>query len=203
MSDTLTPTPASDGQPLEVTSEPLGPGRLVLVVGPSGAGKDTLLNGVRAAIGTRDTCVFARRMITRETDGETEDHICLSQEEFSQLKTTGAVGLLWEAHGLGYVIPQAYDDRIRAGHMVIANGSRRALPQALAKYQSVTVLLITAPVDVLATRLAARGRETREEIKRRLARANLEVSGIDNVIRIENTGSVEEGVMKVLAALDL
>ncbi|MFD1697612.1 phosphonate metabolism protein/1,5-bisphosphokinase (PRPP-forming) PhnN [Roseibium aestuarii] len=199
MTDILSPAglDAVSGGPL------LGPGRLVLVVGPSGAGKDTLLNGLRARLSARQDCVFARRLITRDTDGETEDHDSLGHDEYRQLSGSGEVALCWEAHGHGYVIPKSCDAHITAGRMVIANGSRRALPQALAKYDAVTVLLITAPKDVLAQRLAARGRESEEEIRRRLDRSDLEVSGVPHVVRIENTGTVDQGVDAIMAALGL
>ncbi|MEO9900441.1 MULTISPECIES: phosphonate metabolism protein/1,5-bisphosphokinase (PRPP-forming) PhnN [Alphaproteobacteria] len=180
----------------------VGPGRLVLVVGPSGAGKDTLLDGLRARLKDQADVQFARRAITRKADAGSEDHDSLSQKEFDHLVKTGNVALAWSAHDLGYVIPVRYDDEIRAGGTVIANGSRRALPHAFAKYQNVAVLLITAPIEVLAERLASRGRESREAIEKRLKLADLDVSESENLVRIENTGTVEDGVDKIIRQLD-
>ncbi len=184
-------------------TEKLGPGRMVLVVGPSGAGKDTLMAALKARLAGRTDVSFARRAITRQADVEAEDHDTLSRAEFDKLRAAGKVALCWEAHGLGYVIPQIYDRAIEAGATVIANGSRKVLKHAEDKYRNASVLLITAPVEVLAERLAARGRESRQEIEERLRRADLEPENVANLIRIENTGTVEDAVDRMVAALGL
>ncbi|MBA5778950.1 phosphonate metabolism protein/1,5-bisphosphokinase (PRPP-forming) PhnN [Stappia sp. F7233] len=183
----------------------LGPGRLVLVVGPSGAGKDTLMSAVRIRLAADGRYLFARRLITRTADPAAEDHGTISEAEFERLAAAGDIGLCWRAHGLGYVLPSSVDDAIRQGKTVIANGSRKALVAAQAKYERLTVLLITAPREILAARLLARGRETAEEIGRRLDRADLDLPELDRseeVLRvISNTGTVEQAVAQILAAI--
>lgn len=181
----------------------LGPGRLVLVVGPSGAGKDTLMNALRDSLEGDPAYIFARRLITRTKDGATEDHDSISSAEFNSLSSKGHVALAWEAHGLGYILPESIDDGIRAGHTVIANGSRQILNQARRKYASLIILLVTAPIDVLAGRLAARGRESREEISRRLSRADIDMPNVPGVIRIDNSGRLEDSLASMRRALGL
>ena len=181
----------------------LGPGRLVLVVGPSGAGKDTLMNALRDSLEGDPAYIFARRLITRTTDGATEDHDAIGRAEFDGLCREGRVALAWEAHGLGYILPESIDDGIRAGHTVIANGSRQILNQARQKYASLIILLVTAPIDVLAGRLAARGRESREEISRRLSRADIDMPDVPGVIRIDNSGKLHDSLARMRKALGL
>lgn len=176
---------------------------MVLVVGPSGAGKDTLMSALRDQLKDRKDVHFARRAITRACDPDAEDHETLTRPEFDKLVADGETALSWEAHGLGYVIPKIYDASICSGDTVIANGSRRVLQRAADKYQTNIVLLITAPVDILADRLAARGRENRADIEKRLLRADLEPQNIANLVRIENTGTIEDGVARMLSALKL
>ncbi|MEP3045472.1 MAG: phosphonate metabolism protein/1,5-bisphosphokinase (PRPP-forming) PhnN [Roseibium sp.] len=183
------------------STQKLGPGRMILVVGPSGAGKDTLMSALKDRLKDRADVDFARRAITREADPDAEDHDTLSHAEFEQLVADGTVALSWEAHGLGYVIPRHYDQAIRRGDTIIANGSRKVLKQAVDKYETAIVLLITAPVEVLAERLAARGRESKDEIERRLKRAGLEPENVPNLVRIENTGPVEDSVSAMIEAL--
>ncbi|EFO32429.1 phosphonate metabolism protein/1,5-bisphosphokinase (prpp-forming) phnn [Roseibium sp. TrichSKD4] len=185
------------------TSGKLGPGALVLVVGPSGVGKDTLLTALKERLQGNDEVVFARRAITREADENSEDHATLSMDAFSDLVALGEVALSWEAHGLGYVLPKTYDADIQAGKTVIANGSRRALRTAQEKYAHFKVLLITAPIPVLAERLAARGRETRSEIEQRLSHADMSVEPEFDLVEIENTGPIEAGVDRILSALKI
>ncbi len=179
----------------------LGPGRMILVVGPSGAGKDTLMAALKERLATNNDVLFARRAITRQADASTEDHETLSRAQFDKLVSSNDLALSWEAHGLGYVIPKTYDRAIQDGKSVIANGSRKILQQSAEKYETALVLLITAPIDVLAERLAARGRESRTEIEARLKRADLEPQDVPNLIRIENTGTVEAAVSAMLTAL--
>lgn len=188
-------TPATDG------SGRIGPGRLVLVVGPSGAGKDTLMEGVRKVLGRNPRCRFVRRLVTRAADPGSEDHGTISRQDYEALSASGGAALHWEAHGLGYVLPASLDDDIRAGRTVIANGSRKVIGQAREKYENVVTLLITAPREVLEERLLARGRETREEITARLDRAGLEAPAGAGVVTIENTGTVKDGVDLILKQL--
>ena len=81
---------------------------------------------------------------------------------------------------------------------MIANGSRSALPHFAAAFPRLKVLNITARPEVLAERLAARGRESRDEILRRLDRSSLEVTGDFDVETIDNSGSLEEAEKAII-----
>jgi phosphonate metabolism protein PhnN/1,5-bisphosphokinase (PRPP-forming) len=172
---------------------------LVLVVGPSGAGKDTLMEAARALIGPDPRLRFVRRDITRPADAGGEDHIAVDAASFAARRATGAYALHWEAHGLGYGIPADIAADLAAGRAVVANVSRGVIAEAAARFPTM-VLEITASPAVLAARLAARGRETAADIAARLARAVALPVGVP-VIRVLNDRSVGEGAAAVAAAL--
>ncbi|MGY3450950.1 phosphonate metabolism protein/1,5-bisphosphokinase (PRPP-forming) PhnN [Bradyrhizobium sp. USDA 4353] len=148
----------------------LGPGRLVLVVGPSGAGKDTLLNLARAACAGDDHIVFPQRVVTREASAF-EDNLEMSEAAFREALAAGAFALSWDAHGHRYGVPRKLRDDIAAGRTVVVNVSRTVIPAARRDYADVVVVNITAPADVLAERLGKRHRPSDTDIGERLHRS--------------------------------
>ena len=147
----------------------IGPGRLVLVVGPSGAGKDTLLGLARAACADDKNIVFPRRVVTREASAA-EDNDQMSADAFRQAAAQGAFAVSWDAHGHAYGLSRSIDDDIRAGRTVVANVSRTVIPVLRRAYANVVVVSITAPADVLAARIAMRQRGSDGNIAERLVR---------------------------------
>ena len=131
----------------------IGPGRLVLVVGPSGAGKDTLIGGDRSLCAGDPGVVFPRRVVTRPPCSA-EDNDCMSVGQFDRAQAHGSFALWWAAHGNKYGIPVSIDADIRAGRTVVCNTSRTILVEARRRYANVMAVLVTAPPDVLAARLA-------------------------------------------------
>jgi ribose 1,5-bisphosphokinase len=167
----------------------IGPGRLVLVVGPSGAGKDTLLGLAKAACADDANIVFARRAITRQAT-VSEDNEELSPAAFREAVERGAFAVNWEAHGHCYALPRAIDDDIRAGRTVIANVSRTVIGAMRRAYADVVVIAITAPPEILAKRLASRGRSSDGKIEQRLGRMVDDESAAPDVT-IVNMSSAE------------
>lgn len=174
------------------------PGRVFAVVGPSGAGKDTLIAAARVA--RRDLHVV-RRVITRPEEAGGEPYEGVTPEEFARRAGAGEFALSWQAHGLSYGIPVSAMDAISEGRDVIFNGSRAMLAEAWEVFPNLTVILVTAPINVLAERLARRGRETPNEIAARLTRQLYEVPPGIPVRVVENGGSLDVAVAAFLAAL--
>ena len=172
-----------------------GVAMLVLVVGPSGAGKDTLLNAARQALAGDLRFRFVRRVITRPADPSGEDHEPVSDADFAARN----FALQWQAHGLRYGIPADIVDDLAAGKVVIANVSRAVIAEAATRFP-VRVIEITAAPQVLAARLAARGRETAADIAGRLARS---VPLPAHVVAetVLNDATPEIGIERFLAAL--
>ena len=171
-------------------------GVFIAVVGPSGVGKDTLID---AALEARLDIVRARRVITREPSPETEDFESVSDAAFEGMLLAGAMALSWDAHGLSYGIPAAVRDDLDAGLHVIANLSRRVWPEAKLRFTLKQLIWVTAPEAVLAGRLAARGREDAADIEARLRRQT-DAPPPEAVI-VDNGGELEDGKTAFLAAL--
>lgn len=167
----------------------IGPGRLVLVVGPSGAGKDTLLRLAQAACTDDQNVVFPRRVVTRESSAA-EDNIAMSPDEFRRGIDHGDFAVHWDAHGHSYALPLDINDDIRAGRAVVVNVSRTVIAALREAYANVVVVAITAPPDVLAQRLAARARHSDGNIADRLSRSVEDVSAQADVT-ILNAGSAD------------
>jgi phosphonate metabolism protein PhnN/1,5-bisphosphokinase (PRPP-forming) len=168
---------------------------LVLVVGPSGAGKDTLLESARRALAGDPRLHFARRVITRPRDAGGEDHEAVTEAEFAARDFL----LRWTAHGLHYGLPAALAAEIARGVTVVANVSRSVIVEAAARFP-VRVIEITAPPEILAARLAARRRETAADITARLGRRVALPDGI-HVETVMNDGTPEQGGARFLQAL--
>jgi ribose 1,5-bisphosphokinase len=176
-------------------------GTLVLVVGPSGAGKDTLMRAARERLAGDPRFIFVRRLVTREADPEAEDHETISRAEFERGRAVGECALAWEAHGLGYALPCAVIEAVAQGHVVVANVSRRMIGEAKDRFPGCHVLLVDAAPPVRASRLAGRGRETGAEVAARLAREVAEAIPTD-AVRIDNSGPLDDSVPRFVAALE-
>jgi ribose 1,5-bisphosphokinase len=171
---------------------PVAAGTMVVVVGPSGAGKDSVMSYAARHFAEDARVRFVRRVITRPADAGVEAHEAIDADGFRQRTAEGAFAVAWEAHGLSYGIPQETLDQLGQGVTLVANGSRSALPAFAEVYPRLKVVLVTARPDILAARLAARGRESAAAIARRLERAVPEIVVTADTVVIDNSGALEE-----------
>lgn len=168
-----------------------GRGALVVVVGPSGAGKDSVMGFAARHFADCHDVHFVRRVITRPSDAGGEVHESVSEAEFVDMQKDGAFAVSWDAHGLKYGIPSAVLQNVRNGMTAIVNGSRGALPSFREVFDEIAVVVITAETPVLAKRLAERGRESEEEVLRRLTRQAPDVTTGPGVSVIDNSGRLD------------
>jgi len=164
------------------------PGRLVCVMGPSGAGKDTLIAYARARTDPARV-LYAHRYVTRPAEAGGENHVAVSPAEFAARRAAGLFALAWESHGLGYGIGTELDLWLARGFTVVANLARAAWSDARQRYPDAAGVLVTARPEILAERLAARGREDQAAIAERLARA-VDLPDDPAIHRIDNSGDL-------------
>ena len=155
--------------------------RLIYVIGPSGAGKDSLLNSLRQDMAAMtDTATppplyFAKRTITRNHDQSNEDHEVVDPSHFESLVNQELAPM-------------------SESTWVMVNGSRAYLEEAKQRFPGLTVLFITAPIEVLRARLLSRGRENEQAIEVRLNRSQDMVLEPQDLC-LSNGGSLADSVI--------
>jgi thymidine phosphorylase len=179
----------------------LASGAFFFVVGASGVGKDTLIAGAMQVLAPTGRTAQARRAITRP-EGPGEDHEPVSPEAFAARQAAGGFLLTWDAHGLRYGLPATLLDQQAAGLNIVVSGSRAALPHLVGRVPRLVVIEVTAPAAALRDRILARGRETAAEVEERLSRAVPPLPDGLPVIRVHNDASVQEGVARLVAAIE-
>ncbi len=176
----------------------MSPGILFFVVGPSGAGKDSLIEGARS-IG--EPFVFARRVITRPAGSAGEDHDELDDATFAEVEQRGGFLVTWSAHDLRYGLRRELLDVLSEGRHVVANGSRAMIADLSMRVLRLVVVEVTAPIELLAERILARGRETPEQVRLRVTR-QVEPAPVDvKTVRVVNDGTLEQGIQRFTTAL--
>lgn len=180
-------------------------GKLIYLMGPSGSGKDSLIEAARQPLRALN-CEVMRRVITRSAESLGEDAIGITPHEFERRERQGDFALAWHANGLSYGIPAEMDQRLRAGQHVLVNGSRANLRQALMRYPGLVAVLLTVEEVVLRDRLLKRGRETLEQIEQRLSR-NAQFKdrrSSDGLVHfIDNSGDLSAAVEDLVALIAL
>lgn len=176
------------------------PGRLVYLMGPSGAGKDSLIDAARPTL-ERHNVAIARRVITRSAEAKGEDAVGVSMQRFEQMCAEGDFALHWQANGLAYGIPVQIDSWLQQGRTVLVNGSRAHLSEARQRYPDLVAVLLTVEPQVLRQRLLARGRESLEDIERRLARSQQLALPDQDVHLLDNSTRLDDAVARLLELL--
>ncbi|QKZ03584.1 MULTISPECIES: phosphonate metabolism protein/1,5-bisphosphokinase (PRPP-forming) PhnN [Pseudomonas] len=182
-------------------------GRVIYLMGPSGSGKDSIIEAARAALAQVGVQV-ARRIITRSAEAVGEDAIGVSPDAFARMREAGEFAMDWQANGLQYGIGADINARLTRGQHVLANGSRAWLPHALQRYPDLLPVLVTVDTRVLRQRLLARGRESVHDIEQRLARnerlqadAGQWKEGGVRIEALDNSADLASAVQRLLALL--
>ena len=171
-------------------------GRLILVVGPSGVGKDTLIAAARERLANDSRFHFPLRVVTRDGDAAREVHDSVTEAQFRQMEEAGAFCLSWQAHGLHYGVPASITAALSRGHRVIVNVSRGVVEGACAHFPNVRVIHVTADPASIAARLHARAGMTESDQRGRLARRVAWPPAGAKVTEVRNDGPLAESTAK-------
>jgi ribose 1,5-bisphosphokinase len=176
-------------------------GCVIVILGPSGSGKDSLLDHARQKIGARNDIRFIRRAITRPAHDESEDFLPLTEEAFEAAVQSGRFCFHWRANGLRYGLPHSMAGFVADGGLAVVNGSRAAFPAMCGLFPRLRSVLVRVDSGVLRERLRLRGREDEAEIDARISRAETYLDAIEPDVVIDNSGSLESSGAQFLACL--
>ncbi|MCF3158866.1 phosphonate metabolism protein/1,5-bisphosphokinase (PRPP-forming) PhnN [Pseudomonas juntendi] len=178
-----------------------GAGRLIFLMGPSGSGKDSILEASREQLAAAGVEI-ARRVITRSAEARGEAAHGVTPQQFAALLAQGAFAMHWQANGLDYGIAVQVDAWLQAGRPVLVNGSRAYLAEARARHPELLAVLVEVSPEVLRERLLARGRETAAQVEQRLARnARLQHTSDPTVHVLDNSNRLETAVAGLFTLL--
>lgn len=176
--------------------------KLLYFMGPSGAGKDSLIEWLRQHLPAGLPVQWARRTISRPAVPGGEAHESTTPDAHAALRAADAFALHWEANGLAYGVRHGELAPLAQGSWLLVNGSRAYLPEALARYPSLVAVHITASPEVLRQRLQARGRESAEQVEQRVQRAlRFQAPPGTGGIEVRNDGTLDNAGHALLQAL--
>lgn len=176
-----------------------GAGALAYVMGPSGAGKDTLLTGARAHLDPAQFA-FAHRYIARPPFAGDENFVALSAAEFAARRAAGLFAFHWRARNVDYGIGTEIESWRAAGLTVVVSGSRADWDRGAPARAGAIPVLVTAAPEILRARLEARGRDP--DVDKRLARATAFSIAHSALVAIDNSGPVGDGIAALVRALN-
>jgi guanylate kinase len=157
-------------------------GDLIIVSGPSGAGKGTLVKGLLARVPRLWCSVSATTRPSRPREREGVDYFFLTPEEFERRERDGAFLETAEVHGRCYGTLRApVEEKIREGYRVILEIDPQGAMQVRRNMPESTLVFVKAPSEEeLRRRLAHRGSETAEQVETRMRTAERELQLVGN-----------------------
>lgn len=181
-------------------------GRLIIISGPSGAGKGTLVDRLVARVPRLWVSVSATTRPPRPGEVDGEDYIFVSPDEFDALIERGEL-LEWaEVHGNRYgtlrsVVERKLADGVDVVLEIDPQGAfqvKRLMPEA------VLVFIVAPSLEELERRIRKRGAETEDQVRTRLETAlrELELAGeYDYVVENDDVATATDRLVDIVASL--
>jgi guanylate kinase len=185
-------------------------GRLIIVSGPSGAGKTTVLKEVLARNPRLVPSVSATTRPPRPGEADGVDYYFLSPEQFAARRKRGEFLECFEVFGRGYwygTLESEVAPRLAAGKWVVLEIDVDGTLAVLEKYPcAVTLFVRPDSIEELDRRLRLRGTESEAAIERRLEVARRELGFIDRyryVVINQSVSQAVEDILQILSSLEV
>ncbi len=180
-------------------------GRLIIVSGPSGAGKTTILKEVFARCSQLRSSVSATTRPPRPGERDGDDYYFLTPAEFARRRARGDFLESFEVFGRGYwygTLTSEVAPRLKSGQWVVLEIDVDGTLAVLEQYpQAVTIFVRPESVAELERRLRQRGTESEDAIQRRLEVARRELNFVNHYQFIVRNDSVERAVQEIVDIL--
>ena len=177
------------------------PGFLILVIGNSGSGKDSIIKGaVEKYSRDKPRIHLVQRYITRPPS-ETENNIPITLNEFKTMEQDNQFALKWNIYGLYYGVSIEIDDWLKGGDLVLVNVSRTIVKNVRRIYKNVKVVFIQVPLEVSVERLNRRARENQKRVEERIERARKNQTFPNADFIVDNSGLLDDAINQFLEYL--
>ena len=182
------------------------PGKLIVLSGPSGVGKSTVLDALLSRFaGKLRMAVSATTRSPRPGEIDGDDYYFLTPETFEIRRKQGDFLECCEVFGRGYWYGTLIDEvspRLKRGEWVILEIDVEGTKQILEKHpEAETIFLRPESIEVLEQRLRDRATETEEAIARRLSVAKNELASADMYKHQVVNDQVEKAVETIATIL--
>lgn len=187
-------------------SSPTSPdsGRLIVIAGPSGVGKSTIVRALRERR-TLDFSVSATTRPRRRDEIDGVHYHFVDVTEFERLVMVGAF-LEWAQYGRNFygTLRSEVESRLRLGHDVILEIDIQGARQVQVRYPNALFIFVAPPsIEALESRLRTRGDTSEEDLKRRVAIAHQEILEAPGLFdKIVYNSDLEESIRQVSDLID-
>ena len=178
--------------------------RLIVISGPSGVGKDSVINSLRSLHSDWHFAITATTRNKRSTEVEGVDYYFMTDQEFMDTLGVGGFFEYAQVYDNWYGVPKIpIEDSLSKGKNVIlkvdvqgAKTIRKLVPEGL------FIFLIPPSIEELRNRLHTRSSESTEELQLRLLKAADEIKESDIFDYVVTNDDLQDVVKNITSIID-
>ncbi len=179
-------------------------GLLIVISGPSGAGKGTIIKEIKNLIPEVAYSVSVTTRAPREGEVDGKDYFFRTYEQFKQMMHENAFLETAEVYGNYYGTPKSYVDKLmKEGKDVILEIDTVGAKNVKKQYPEAVLIFIAPPTAKdLAARLSKRGTESTSVMNKRLQASSKEFQSINNYDFIIVNDEIKDAVQELYSIVN-